>query len=87
MHGADAHRTITMPKTSTRPRPQETLPYRIELCGDADSPRRILARAVSLQLARAIFASALAENPQGHITLRHGNRVIADSRDLATASG
>jgi hypothetical protein len=59
----------------------ERLPYRIELW-DAerlDTIERVLARAASVTLARAIFKAALAEHPGRRITLRRGARVIADS--------
>lgn len=67
-----------MSRTS-RLRPQETLPYRIELWDAVADERRILARAVNAQLARAIFRAASAEHPEARITLRRGNRAIADS--------
>ena len=69
-----------MSRTATRPRPQEALPYRIELWDANAGTKRILARAVTAQLARAIFRAATREHPESRITLRRGARIIADSR-------
>ena len=67
-------------RTRTASRPSEDLPYRIELWrADADEPERVLARAASIQLARAIFTAAQGEHPQRRITLCKGNRVVSDS--------
>jgi hypothetical protein len=71
-----------MPRTSSRSRPPEALPYRIELWDAASDERRILARAVNAQLARAIFRAARGEHPESRITLRRGNRIVADSGTL-----
>jgi hypothetical protein len=69
-----------MSRTGTKPRTQTALPYRIECC-DADSRKeRVLARAATAQLARAIFRAATAEHPESRITLRRGARIISDSR-------
>jgi hypothetical protein len=59
----------------------EELPYRVELWydGTKDSVERVLALAVSVQLARAIFKAAMDEHPNRRITLRKGNRIVADS--------
>ena len=61
----------------------EELPYRVELWHDGvgDEVERVLARAANAQLARAIFKAAQGEHPQRRITLRRGNRVIADSAE------
>jgi hypothetical protein len=69
-----------MPKTGSRSRPQETLPYRVELADLDTGGKRILARAVNVQLARAIFRAATGEHPGSRITLRRGSRIIADSQ-------
>lgn len=74
-----------MPRSSSRSRSQETLPYRIELWDEIADERRILARAINAQLARAIFRAASDEHPGARITLRRGNRIVADS-DAGTAS-
>jgi len=60
----------------------EKLPYRIELWDDAngETVERLLARAISAALARAIFKAALTEHPERRITVRRGARVISDSR-------
>jgi hypothetical protein len=68
-----------MSRTGTRSRPQETLSYRIELWESGGDGKRVLARAVNAQLARAIFRAATEEHPEGRITLRRGNRIVADS--------
>ena len=68
-------------RTPTPFRPAEELPYRIELWpdGDGEGVARVLARAASAELARAIFKAALTEHPGRRIMLRKGNRVMADS--------
>lgn len=62
-------------------KPEETLPYRIELWGGADRTviERVLARAFSPQLARAIFKAASSEHPGRRVTLSRGSRILADS--------
>ena len=74
-----------MPSTPSRSRPPE-LPYRIELWEAASDGRRILARALNLQLARVMFRAASGEHPEARITLRRGNRIIADSDSAAGES-
>ena len=61
--------------------PGEDLPYRVDLwqASRHDAVERVLARAVSAALARAIFQAAQAEHPDRRITLSKGARVIADS--------
>jgi hypothetical protein len=68
-------------RTGSASRPSEDLPYRIELWSDAERPtvERVLARAETAQLARAIFTAAVGEHPDRRLTLRKGNRIIADS--------
>jgi uncharacterized membrane protein YhfC len=58
---------------------EEELPYSIEVWHAAGSVERVLARAVSLQLARAVFQAVTNELPDRRVTLRKGNRIIADS--------
>jgi hypothetical protein len=60
---------------------REELPFRVELWHDGagESVERLLARAASAPLGRAIFKAALSEHPNRRITLRRGSRVIADS--------
>jgi hypothetical protein len=67
---------------AAQPAPPEELPYRIELWEAATGAQveRVLARALSAVLARAIFAAALTEHPDRRITLRKGLQVVADSR-------
>lgn len=59
----------------------EELSYRIELWrdGDSSSIERVLARAASAGLARAIFKAAMTEHPGRRITLCKGSRTLADS--------
>ena len=68
-------------RTSRPSRPAEELLYRIELWRDGHGDRieRVLARAASVGLGRAIFKAALTEHPGRRITLRKGNRTIEDS--------
>lgn len=75
------HDKAKMSATTATPRPTEELPYRIELWrdGTGEAVERVLARAVSAQLARAIFKAAQSEHPERRITLRKGNRIIVDS--------
>jgi len=71
-------------RTGTASRPQqEDLPYRIELwhADGSDAIERVLARAASAQLARAIFKAATGEHPDRRITLSKNNRIIADSAE------
>jgi hypothetical protein len=54
------------------------LPYRIELRDTQKKDvERVLGRAVSAPLARAIYSAALDEHPERRITLCRGARVIA----------
>jgi hypothetical protein len=70
-----------MPRNGTRTRsPQQTLPYRVELWDADGGERRVLARAASAQLARAIFRAATSEHPEMRITLSRGSQIIADSQ-------
>jgi hypothetical protein len=74
-------------KTDTRMRAAsrlaEDLPYRIGLWrADApDEAERVLARAATMALARAIFTAAQGEHPQRRIVLCKGTRVVSDSAD------
>jgi hypothetical protein len=62
------------------PSPEEELPYGIELWhADRGDVERVLARAVSTELAQAIFKAILGEYPQRRITLRKGSATISDS--------
>ncbi len=74
-------------KTDTRvrtgSRPSDELPCRIDLWrvdGD-DGVERVLARAASIQLARAIFKAAQGEHPHRRITLCRRSRIVADSAE------
>ena len=62
-------------------RSKEELPYVVELWREdgSDGVERVLARAVNGPLARAIFKAAAEEYTKRRITLRKGNRTVADS--------
>jgi hypothetical protein len=66
-------------------RPQEELPFRVELWhdGSGDAVERVLARAANAQLARVIFKAAQGDHPERRITLRRGDHIIADSERSA----
>jgi hypothetical protein len=59
----------------------EELPYQVELwrADHHDSVERVLGRALNAPLARAVFKAAKQEHPERRITLRKGNRIVADS--------
>jgi hypothetical protein len=71
-----------MPTDDHGAEPAEDLPYRIELWRDGDrhGVERVLARAASAQLAQAIFRAVKEEHPDRRVTLRQGERLVADSR-------
>jgi hypothetical protein len=73
-------RRVPKARSSATDEDEDGLPYRVELW---DAPRRklerVLARASSNVLARAIFKAAQAEYPERRITLRRGSRVIAEA--------
>jgi hypothetical protein len=59
----------------------EDLPYRVTLwLEETDPVEKVLARAASVVLARAIYVAALTENPGRRITLSRGLEIISDSR-------
>jgi hypothetical protein len=68
-------------RTGAASRPPEVLPYRIELwrADGEQGVERVLARAVTAQLAHAIFKAAQGAHPQRRITLCKGDRVVSDS--------
>ena len=76
-----------MPADEAHSPPAEDLPYRVELWGDGDGSggaiERVVARAASIQLAHAIFRAVRNEHPERRITLREGERIVADSREDA----
>jgi hypothetical protein len=61
------------------PPSQEELPYRIVLWRTDAEIERVLARAVSAELAQAIFKAVRGEYPQRRITLNRGDKMLADS--------
>jgi hypothetical protein len=64
-------------------RASEDLPYRIDLWRPdrENGVERVLARAASVPLARAIFKAALGEHPDRRITMSKGDRILADSTE------
>ncbi|HEY0144669.1 MAG TPA: hypothetical protein VGB93_00645 [Methylovirgula sp.] len=62
---------------------KEDLPYRVTLWDEENIPVvKVLARATSIVLARAIYVAALTENPGRRITLNRGLETISDSLEL-----
>ena len=62
------------------PSPEEDLPYRIELWRDGQAEvERVLARAASAELARAIFKAVQGEYPARRITLSKSGALVFDS--------
>jgi len=58
----------------------EKLPYCIELWAEDNScVQKVLARAATLSLARAIFGAARDEHPERRLTLRQASRVLDDT--------
>jgi len=70
-----------MSRTDIPASASEELPYRIELWREAgrDAVERVLARALSAQLAQAMFQAAKDEHPHRRITLSMGDKILADS--------
>jgi hypothetical protein len=65
---------------SARAGADDDLGYQIVLApADGDQQERLLAKAASGQLARAIFNAAKSEHPERRIILRKDARVIVDS--------
>ena len=68
------------------PRPQDKLPYVIELwyAERSAAVERVLARAQSARLAREIFKAASSEYPERRVTLQKAGRVVADTKENGT---
>jgi hypothetical protein len=67
----------------SEPAENEDLPYRVMIWPEeAAAAGKVLARAASVVLARAIYKAALEENPGRHVTLNKGSQVINDSREV-----
>ena len=67
-------------KTGAGAQVQDELPYLILLCEpQSANAERVLARAASAQLARAIFNAAQSEFPGRRIMLQRGGETILDS--------
>lgn len=74
------HEKSKVVRLGNPPGEMESLPYCIELWDAARTAvERVLARAFSAELARAIFKAATGEYPDRRVTLRHGDRTISDS--------
>jgi hypothetical protein len=59
----------------------EKLPYSIEVWQDEDARvERVLGRAASVQLARAIFVSAQTEFPGRRVTVRRGDETVLETQ-------
>jgi len=60
--------------------PAEPLPYRVEIWnGAADLEGRVVGRAASLPLARAVFTAAASDFPTHRITLSRGDKVLQEA--------
>jgi len=57
----------------------EELPYRIVLWASGAEGERVLARAVTAQLALAIFRAAQEEHPDHRIAVKRDEAIVADS--------
>ena len=67
---------IGAPRVSDAP-----LPFAVELwTPGAGEPERVIGRAASLFLARAVFAAAVTEHAGRRVVLRRGSRLIDESR-------
>jgi hypothetical protein len=75
-------------RAGTNARAQKELPYTVERwhIDGSGKVELVLARAANAQLARAIFKAAQGEHPEHRITLRRGNRIIADSSSSAASA-
>jgi hypothetical protein len=58
----------------------ENLPYTVELWSTGGAVERVLARAHSAQLAQAIYKAAQTEHPGQRVTIRRGDKLIADTQ-------
>lgn len=76
-------RDADKPKIVRMARPiggQEGLPYMVELWNlPRTAPERVIGRAASVRLARAIFEAALNEHLGRRILLRRGAQVLAEN--------
>ena len=79
---ADRERTTgrTGPSAAPPLRPTKALPYVIELWHEHDpaTVERVLARAATMQLGRAILRAVKEEHPDRRITLRRDGRILAE---------
>lgn len=56
------------------------LSFSVELWDAGDGAERVLGRASSAALARAIFQAAIGENPGKRLILRRGRDIVEDTR-------
>ncbi len=78
-----ANASSTDVRVGREPSENEDLPYRVSLwLEESPAVEKVLARAASIILARAIYIAALTENPGRRITLNKGSETINDSREL-----
>ncbi len=83
MSGREDDRVVALQLSASAAVEQnDELPFTVELWDEpASRVERVIARASSGQLARAIFASARKEFPGRRITLRRGSERVLDSAE------
>lgn len=83
MSGREDDRIVALQVNASAAAEQnDDLPFVVELWdAKASKVERLIARASSGQLARAIFASAQKEFPGRRITVRRGLQIVVDSKD------
>ncbi len=82
MSGREDDRIVALQLNASTAADQKNddLPFAVELWdAEAGKVERVIARAASGQLARAIFSTAQNEFPERRITLRRGSETILDS--------
>jgi hypothetical protein len=78
-----------MPRSDAPSRSIEELPYLIELwhAEQREEVEVVLARALSLGLARAIFKAATSEYPERRVTLRKDSSIIIADSSVKASQG
>ncbi|MGE5537262.1 MAG: hypothetical protein ACM30I_01490 [Gemmatimonas sp.] len=66
------------PHPASIPNEAEALPFTVEIAGSAGG-ERVLARAATASLARAIFSAACTEYRQGRVLLKRRTQIVLDS--------
>ncbi len=82
MSGREDDRIVALQLSASAAAEQKNddLPFAVELWdAEAGKVERVIARASSGQLARAIFSTAREEFPERRITLRRGAETVLDS--------